>query len=127
MQIVGYNDRSATLLLGSMAFLVPIMFLRIIISFILKIVIRFTGSIQVVNAYNRITKDLYFNGFITMGIEALFSYFITGYLNYKTIEYASFGEILNTVFTYFCISMVFGNLIFIIILLVTKNHEQIKL
>ena len=70
-------------------------------------------------------KDLFFNGFITLGVEALFSYFITGYLSFTTIQYTSFGEILDSIYTYFCITLIFGNLIFLLILIATKNHDQI--
>ncbi len=72
MQGVAYSEKSATLLLGSMAFLIPIMFLRVMISLVLKIIIHFTKSVKAENTYNKITKDLYFNGFISIGIEALF-------------------------------------------------------
>ena len=90
-----------------MSFLIPIMFLRIIISLFLKIIISLTGNggnSNAVKAYKKVTKDLYFNVFITMGIEAIFSYLIAGYLNLKTIEYTSFGEILGVALSYFCLS-----------------------
>ncbi len=83
------------------------------ISIILKILICLTKKRYdlINNAYKYVTKDLYFNIFITMGIEALFSYLIVGYLNFRTIEYASYGEILGAVLTYFCLSFSLGILV----------------
>ena len=44
MQNVAYNDRSATLLMGTWTFLIPMMFLRALIAAVLKIFIIFTGN-----------------------------------------------------------------------------------
>lgn len=90
--------------MGTWAFLIPFLFLKVFISAYLKIIIYLTGNINAVNVNNRITKNLYFNDYINMAIEGLFSYIIISYLNLKTLEFTSFGEISGASISFYCIS-----------------------
>ena len=71
--------------MGTWTFLIPFLFLKVLISAYLKIIIHLTGNIHALNVYKRIIKDLYFSDFISMAIEGLFSFIIISYLNLRTI------------------------------------------
>lgn len=103
MQNVAYDDRNATRLLGTWTFIIPYLLLRVVISSILKIVIIFTKNAFVIKTYKIISHDLFYNSFIIMSTECLFSFIIISYLNLKTIEYSSFGESFGVVLSYICI------------------------
>ena len=113
--------------MGTWTFLIPLMFIRALIAAILKIIIIFTGNAYASNAYNKIINGLFFKSFISMSIEGIFCFIIVSYLNIRTIEYISFGEIFGAGLSYYCISI---SLIVLpstlILILIFKKYKQIK-
>jgi hypothetical protein len=103
MQNIAYSDRSATRLLGILSFLIPYLIIKAIISIILKLIILSSGNSFVTKAYKIISNDLFFNSFIKIAIECLFTFIIVSYLNLKTLNYSTFGEVLGVVLSYYCI------------------------
>jgi hypothetical protein len=90
-------------MLGSFTFIIPAIFLRVLISFILKIIIILTGNINVVKAYKRVMDELFFKIFISTSIEGLFSLVIISYLNIRTLVFDSFGEKLGAGLSLYCL------------------------
>ena len=103
MQNVAYSDRNATRLMGFWAFLIPYQFIKVIISIILKIIILCSRSSFAIKIYKIVSNELFFNSFIAMAIEGLFSFIIISYLNLKTIDYSTFMEAYGVGLSYYCI------------------------
>ncbi len=76
---------------------------------------------------DKLAKDLFFNVFLESIIEGFFSILICGYLNFKTLELSSFGEITGAFLSYYCLLF---TLIIILIcnfwVAIAKNKEQVN-
>ena len=113
--------------MGFWSFLIPYFIVKVIISIILKIIILCSRNFLAVKIYKIISNELFFNSFIVMAIEGLFSFIIISYLNLKTIDYGSLIEIYGVVLSYYCIIFSMGILpLTLISTLVFKRYEQIK-
>ena len=104
MQDIAYNNRNALVSLGTFAFFILFTLLKFCIAFTLKILIKCKiKKKKVRKLYKIISNDLFFNDFIEMTLEGMFSFLICGYLNWSTIENTRFGEILGAFLSFYCL------------------------
>jgi len=53
--------------------------------------------------YKKVTMNLFFNVFLESTIEGLFTLIISSYLNIRTLEKDSFGEIVGSFLSLYCL------------------------
>lgn len=53
--------------------------------------------------YKKVTMNLFFNFFLESTIEGLFTLIISSYLNVRTLEKDSFGEIASCFLSLYCL------------------------
>jgi hypothetical protein len=123
MQNVGFDNRNAMLGLATFTFLIIIYFIRVFLSFFMKIlVLIFGGRFYTKKIYKMVSKEIFFNTILAMSIEGFVEFIIFGYLNTKTRELTMNGEILGFAFGTF--SMYMSGMILplvLLILILTKN------
>ena len=123
MQNVGFDNRNAMLGLATFTFLIIIYFIRVFLSFFMKIlVLIFGGRFYTKKLYKMVSKEIFFNKILAMSIEGFIEFIIFGYLNTKTREQTMNGEILGFAFGTF--SMYMSGMILplvLLILILTKN------
>ena len=85
MKNINYNERNAFKSLGTFAFVILWIFIKMIFAGFLKIIINFDRcKTNAKYLYKYVTNELFFNIFIESTIEGFFGLLICGYLNIRT-------------------------------------------
>lgn len=94
MQDIGYQNRNAIYGLGTFYFLIISYFIRCGLVLLLNIYIIICKK-KLRNVNNLLKKGLFYNNLFEMAIEGLIELLINSYLNLKTIQISSNGEIMG--------------------------------
>ena len=101
MRDLGYETHSSVLNLGTLFVLLIVYFIQVFYCGLLGLFVVISGKGR--NHFNNMKKQLFFNGFFSIILEAYIEFLISSLLNLSSPESSNNGELISKYLSYFCL------------------------